>query len=66
MVVLNADGSEVWCGSMLAFAKENGRDIARDCIQQMRCAVKVHGNVEPAFFGGGAGPEFMVHVVEAA
>ena len=61
-IVLFDEGREIWGGSMLAFARENGHDTAREIIAQWRRSYDVHGAREPAFIG--AEPEFMAMLSE--
>ena len=60
VTILDGDGSHIWSGSMTAFARDNGRDVAREVIAQFRASLAVHGRLEPAFIGGGACPHFSV------
>lgn len=60
ITVLDDHGAHVWTGSLTQFARDNSRDLVRDCIAQWRTSLDVHGLLEPAFVGGGAAPEFSV------
>jgi hypothetical protein len=60
VTILDGDGSHVWDGSLLQFARDNSRDLAREVIAQWRTSLEVNGRLEPAFVGGGAAEHFQV------
>lgn len=66
IAILDADGAEVWTGTLHEFGKSNGREAVAEVVAQFRQSLAVNGRHEPAFVGGGAAPEFAVLLVEAA
>lgn len=60
ITVMDESGAALWSGSLTQFARDNGRDVAQEVIGQWRNSIRVNGQLEPAFIGGGAAPEFMV------
>jgi hypothetical protein len=65
VMLMDETGTEIWCGTLRQFARDNGmdrRDVAMT-IEAFRFPVRTHGRPEPVSFGGGASPEFDLHLV---